>query len=251
MAGLVADIDRRGFGIIPEFVPRDDLARMRRFVADAIRSSGGEYVGFAGPDRVDGSGLDELARSAPFRRMIEEIYERGTGQRAPKQDLYQVLRCLSGKTARNHSYLFHYDSYVVTVLIPIEIPTVGQTGDFLMLPNTRRIRKAYFWNLIDKVLLCNGISQWALRNLPVWGVIRLTRIKMIPGNAYFFWGYRSIHANEPCDSDRVRASALFHFANPHAGASLRKLLLRYENPTSGSSWAAIARGFVISARRHR
>jgi hypothetical protein len=116
--------------------------------------------------------------------------------------------------------LFHYDSYVVTMLIPIEIPTVGKTGDFLMLPNTRGIRKARLLNLIDKVLLDNAVSQWLLRNLTARGIIRLTRIKMVPGNAYFFWGYRSIHTNEPCDPDRVRATALFHFANPHAGAAV-------------------------------
>ena len=217
---LVADIERQGFGVIPDFVAADDLARIRRFVAEAIRKSGGEYAGFVGPEGVDNSGLNELAGSPLFVQMMEQIYECGTGRKAPKQDLYQVLRCLSGKTARTHSYLFHYNSYVVTMLIPIEIPTAGQTGDFLMLPNTRGIRKARILNLIDKVLLDNAVSQWALRNLTARGIIRLTRIKMIPGNAYFFWGYRSIHTNEPCDPDRVRATALFHFANPHAGAAV-------------------------------
>jgi hypothetical protein len=114
--------------------------------------------------------------------------------------------------------LFHYDSYVVTVLIPIEIPTAGMTGDFLMLPNTRRVRKRYAANVIDKVILDNPVSQFLLRTLTKANVIRPTRIRMVPGNAYFFWGYRSVHTNEPCDSDRIRATALFHFANPHVPA---------------------------------
>ena len=35
------------------------------------------------------------------------------------------------------------------------------------------------------------------------------RVKMIPGNIYLFWGYRSIHANEPCDADKDRGDSSF------------------------------------------
>jgi hypothetical protein len=219
VAQLVAEIDRTGFGVIPNFVAADELARMRAFVARAVQQAGGEYAGFAGPEAVAGSGLDELARSPRFLAMIREIYERGTGTKAPDQELYQVLRCLSGASVRRHSYLFHYDSYVVTVLIPIEIPTAGMTGDFLMLPNTRRIRRSYVANVVDKVMLDNPLSQVLLRTLTRTGLLRPVRIKMVPGNAYFFWGYRSVHTNEPCDPERIRATALFHFANPHGGVA--------------------------------
>jgi hypothetical protein len=216
---LVEDIERTGFGVLPGFVDASELARMRAFAVGAVEAAGGEYAGFIGPDSVAGSGLDELARSPHFRDMLEKIYERGTGCEAPKQDLYQVLRCLSGTSVRRHSYLFHYDSYIVTVLIPIEIPTVGMRGDLVMLPNTRKIRNSYTANVIDKIILDNPLSQTLLKYLTRTNLIRLTRIRMVPGNAYFFWGYRSVHTNEPCDPDRIRATALFHFANPHARTS--------------------------------
>jgi hypothetical protein len=219
IATLVEDIDRTGFGVLPGFVGAGELARMRAFVGRAVKDAGGEYVGFIGPDSVAGSGLDELARSPHFHDMIKAIYERGTGCKAPEQEFYQVLRCLSGNSARRHSYLFHYDSYVVTVLIPIEMPAVGMRGDLLMLPNTRNIRNSYVANVIDKIILDNPLSQALLRYLSRTNLIRLTRITLVPGNAYFFWGYRSVHTNEPCDAARVRATALFHFANPHARTS--------------------------------
>ena len=47
------------------------------------------------------------------------------------------------------------------------------------------------------------------------------RIKMVPGNLYLFWGYRSVHTNEPCDPASIRATALFHYANPHQPLSDR------------------------------
>lgn len=216
---LAAEINRTGFGVIPNMIAPEDLARMQTFVTEGVIKANRQYAGFIGPDAVAGSGLDSLGHSPIFRSLLDRVYQRGTGQAPPQQEHYQLLRCLAGSSARVHSYFFHYDSYVVTMLVPICIPTSGQTGDLLMLPNTRRIRSGYLANVIDKILLDNRATQWALRNLMKLGILKFTRVKMVPGNAYFFWGYRSIHGNEPCDPDQVRATALFHLGNPHHGHS--------------------------------
>jgi len=216
---LAAELDNTGFGVIPNYIKDEDLNRMQAFVASAMEQSGNEYVHFNGPDSVNGSGLDELAESQPFKDLMYALYERSTGQKAPKQSFYQVLRCLSGSTGQKNSMIFHYDSYVVTALIPIRIPEDGMAGDLLMYPNTRKVRKTYLRNALDKVMLDNPISQRILRTAVNTERFSPKRIKMQPGNLYFFWGYRSIHTNEPCDADKVRATALFHFANPHAKAN--------------------------------
>ena len=111
--------------------------------------------------------------------------------------------------------MFHYDSYVVTALVPIIIPKQGKSGDLLMFPNTRSIRPAYLINALDKVALDNKLTQKLLRRTVERNPDKPVRIKMQPGNLYLFWGYRSIHTNEPCDPENVRATALYHYANPH------------------------------------
>ena len=219
ISALVADLNGRGFTSIPNYLQAGDLARMRRFVRAAMEKSGNEYIGFGGPDEVAGSGLEELYHEPLFIKLIRDLYERGTGKKAPEQAFYHVLRCLSGQSGQKHSLQFHYDSYVVTALIPIEIPKQGRAGDLIMFPNTRRVRPAYLLNAVDKVLLDNPLSQRLLRASVRRQVLKPVRIHMQPGNLYFFWGYRSIHTNEPCDPDKVRATALFHYANPHQKAS--------------------------------
>jgi hypothetical protein len=213
---LATDLDQKGFGLIPNYIPSRDLLKMQNFVASAMVQSGNQYMHFNGPDAVHGSGLDELAHSSSFKTLLYELYEKGTGRTAPKQEFYQVLRCLSGPTGQKNSMIFHYDSYVVTALIPILIPEEGKAGDLLMYPNTRKIRKSYLRNAVDKVMLDNALSQRLLRSSVDKKWLSPVRIKMQPGSLYFFWGYRSIHTNEPCDPDKVRATALFHFANPHS-----------------------------------
>jgi hypothetical protein len=212
---LAAAIERDGFAAIPDFVQPEDLEKMRAFVTRAVEANGGEYVGFTGPDQVVGTGLDELDSDPRFRLLMEKIYEAGTGRVASPQPFYLVLRCLSGQGAQRNSYLFHYDSYVITALLPIIVPTSGLSGDLLLLPNTRGIRSRYLFNVIDKLILDNRLSQIILKKLTLLGWLPITRIKVVPGTMYFFWGYRTIHTNEPCDPDKVRSTALFHYANPH------------------------------------
>lgn len=213
--GLVNELDTKGFACIPNYVQPSDLRRMQTFVDSAIKKTGNEYVHFNGADAVAGSGLEELAHSDEFIRLIHDLYEQGTGNTAENEEFYQVLRCLAGPSGQKNSLIFHYDSYVVTALIPIRIPSEGLAGDLLMYPNTRAIRSNYLMNAVDKVLLDNPLTQKILRNRIGAKHLKPIRIKMKPGNLYFFWGYRSIHTNEPCDPDKVRATALFHYKNPH------------------------------------
>jgi hypothetical protein len=212
---LITELNEVGFASIPNYLSSADLRRMQGFVSSAIEANNHEYVHFNGPDEVSGSGLEELARSPRFVNLIHQIYERGTGKKAPSQGFYQVLRCLSGATGQKNSMIFHYDSYVITALVPITIPASGRSGDLLIYPNTRKIRGSYLANAVDKVILDNPLSQRLLRASVNSKAFGPQRIKMTPGNLYFFWGYRSVHTNEPCDPDKVRATALFHFANPH------------------------------------
>ena len=43
------------------------------------------------------------------------------------------------------------------------MPPKGQTGNLIMFPNQRRIRKNYLTNLLDKGLLDNRVTQTLLK----------------------------------------------------------------------------------------
>ena len=61
--------------------------------------------------------------------------------------------------------VFHFDSHVLTMLLPIEVPTGKENGELILVPNVRRIRRWYVSNLIDKVMLGNKLTQLVLRGL--------------------------------------------------------------------------------------
>lgn len=225
IATIVADMNSRGYGVAENCISTETLTELRRFIHDGVAASGGEYTVFTGAGATHGTLLQDLAYNANFQSICRELYALGTDRTPPPVSFYQVLRCLAGRTGEQHAYRFHYDSYVLTILLPILIPTDGQPGDLIMLPNTRPVRRTYFGNLVDKILLDNPVTQKLLRTGVLSGRVKSQKIRMTPGNVYFFWGCRSVHANEPCDQDKIRATALFHYVDPHAESWLRKTLL--------------------------
>ncbi|TCV67263.1 hypothetical protein [Neorhizobium sp. S3-V5DH] len=220
---IATRINEDGIFWLPDFLATDDLQKMREFVAEAIARGGHQSVSLRS-DELDGSGLDELAGSKPFRDLFSRLYLVGTGQPAPVVKFHQILRCLTGESVAKHSLMFHYDSYILTALIPVEIPATGKRGDFLIIPNTRQIRSNYVFNLADKVVLDNALVQRVLRARASNGKVK--RVSMQPGALYLFWGYRSIHTNEPVDEGAVRATALYHYADPHADSFVKRQLGR-------------------------
>ncbi len=224
IASLVQDMNSIGYGCILNYICHDDLISLQKLVLDKVNSAAGEYIAFEGVGKLQGTLLEDIGKSDRFINICKTIYAAGTGSPAPEVPFYQVLRCLSGQSGQKHAYLFHYDSYILTALLPIIMPTEGKTGDLIMFPNTRNFRNSYVLNLFEKILLDNALSQYVLRKLTLSHSRFSKKVKMTPGNLYFFWGSRSIHANEPCDPDKIRATALFHYVDPHTENSIRRWL---------------------------
>ena len=223
---LVRDIDCNGYGVLARYVSPADMDVLRHFIRGAVAAAGHRYTKLTGPVAVAETVLGKMTSSPALKRVCMRAYEIATSRPAPDQPYYQIVRCLAGASGRRHSMVFHFDSYVLTLLLPIEVPAGKDSGELIILPNVRRIRRWYARNLVDKILLDNPLTQRVLRGKVEAHPERFVRIPMVPGDLYFFWGYRSIHTNAPCDVDKIRATALFHYADPHRDSRLRKLLGR-------------------------
>lgn len=221
---LADRIDADGYAVVEGYVPPHELIRAQDFVRRAVAENGGEYKTFSGSKALGGTFLERLPADPAFVDLCRGVYARATGEPPPHSDFYQILRCLSGSQAKLHSMRFHYDSYVLTALIPIVMPAHGSAGNLIILPSTRRIRRSYAVNVLDKLLVDNALAQMMLKFAYRMRYGRMVHLRLTPGNLYLFWGYRSLHTNEPCDPNELRSTALLHYADPHAGSGMKRQL---------------------------
>ena len=226
-AAHAAQIDRKGYTVIEHYISPEQLELGRAFIQEQVASRGGEYFAIHGIEALGGSLIAGLALSPPLKETLAELYRLQTGQEpANEEQVFPVIRCLQGRSGLKQSHFYHFDATAVTALLPLYIPTEGEhCGDLIIFPNTRRVRFNALRNVIEKAVLHNTASQKLVAFAVRRGWLKPIRLKLVPGNLYLFSGYRSLHANDVCDPAMLRATALFHFGNPHHDSVLARLLL--------------------------
>lgn len=238
---LANELNRVGYACVENFLPPEQLHELRQYVAQQAQQHQGLYFAHHGGGALAGTLLGALGSEPEFLAMLAGIHRQGNGRDAYQQTIQVVLRCVQGWTGKHESNCFHYDASLLTALVPVEIPTQGEArGDLLLFPNSRRVRSSVLLNVIEKALLQNKLARrtlcFAIRHR--W--LKPYRLTLVPGNLYLFWGYRSLHANEPCDPGNRRATAIFHYGDPHAGSLATRLILRLNQRRARRATAAAA-----------
>ncbi|QGZ29795.1 hypothetical protein [Stutzerimonas stutzeri] len=226
-ARWAAQIDSNGFAVLENYLSPEVLEQGRAFIEQQAANHEGEYFAIHGIEALSGSIVAALALSAPFKEMMTDLYRVQTGREPPElEQVFPVIRCLQGRSGLKQSHFYHFDATAVTALLPLFIPTEGEhCGDLILFPNLRPVRFNALRNVVEKALLHNTLSQKLAALAVRYGWLKPIRLKLVPGNLYLFWGYRSLHANDQCDPALLRATALFHFGNPHHDSPLARWLL--------------------------
>jgi len=224
---LAIEINTSGFAKLERALSADTLQHIRSHIETRAACHHGQYFAYHGEQALAGSLLAELVAEPAFKALLARIYFYGAGRAAHSEQIFPVLRCVQGLSGLKESNCFHYDATLLTVLVPICIPHEERgRGDLMIFANLRHVRATVLQNIIDKALVQNALS----RRLITWAIQRgwLTpkTLPLMPGTIYFFWGYRSLHANQPCSPDFRRATALLHFGDPHAASFATRLILR-------------------------
>lgn len=224
---LAADMNEQGYAVLENALAPYVLEELRAYVDDQAARHNRQYFAYHGNAPLVGSRLAATAMSSEFRQHLVRLHEQGQGHAAPSDQVFPVLRCVQGHSGLKESNAFHFDATLLTMLVPIFIPDQGKDrGDLVLFPNLRKVRRSVLFNAAEKVVyqnpLCRRLMGWCIER----GWLKPLLLRMKPGNVYFFWGYRSLHANQPCDPAHRRATALFHYGDPHAGSLTTRMILR-------------------------
>ncbi|WP_122317558.1 hypothetical protein [Pseudomonas cichorii] len=223
---LADDIDANGFTLLKNMLSKTDLEQLRAFTDSRAEKHPGEYFAYHGESALAESLLASLWSDPAFKQLMAGLYRHAARQDSPSEQIFPVLRCIQGSQGMRESNCFHFDASLVTALIPIYIPLNGEEcGDLMLFPNARKLRSSVLRNVIEKALLQNRFSRWMTCIAIKRGWITPKVLKLEPGNIYLFWGYRSLHANQPCSPGLKRATAILHFGDPHSGSTATSMIL--------------------------
>lgn len=225
---LAAEINANGFARLRDVISQSELQQLRGFTDAHAQLHHGEYFAYHGEKALSQSLLGSIWGNPDFKRLVGDLYRQATHQESASDRIFPVLRCVQGDLGQKESNCFHFDASLVTALVPIFIPTEGNDrGDLMVFPNLRKVRTSVLLNVIEKALVQNRFTRKLMTLAIERGWLKPQTIPLVPGDIYLFWGYRSLHANQACGAGVKRATAIFHFGDPHAGSLATRLILQF------------------------
>jgi hypothetical protein len=232
-AGIAAHLNRDGFVCLEDAVAPEWLGRARDHVEMLAAKRRGNYFALNWPSREEGSPWREMTSDASLSRLLGDLVKLGCPKASVENEIYNVLRVVTGESGDLKSLCYHYDNTVITALCPVLIPEgpKRQAGELLVYANRRPYRSNVLTNMVEKAVVQSDWYRKRFTNsLPDGDADEIKLLK--PGNLYLFWGYRTYHGNFPVQHDILRATFLMHLGDPHGGSlalsAVKQLNLRRE-----------------------
>jgi hypothetical protein len=177
----------------------------------------------------------DLIRSSEAFRDLEQITCANTRAMAAKAgktelplDPFQVIRCSSPATLAE-SHCRHYDSHLLTLLIPLQLAPEGDANGDLVMYRRPRLSVSTPGNVICKIR--HGIQRGLPFNWRKWLTLydlrrgNCDRVPMQVGSVYVFNGFALQHANLEVEVGQ-RRTLLIHYYDPGHSLGLSAMLRR-------------------------
>ncbi len=225
----IADkLDADGVVQLDDAVAPEWVAAAQEAVERLIRTQGERDHFIRSPHGAEHRVEEAILTDPGVRKLLEDVVRTRFPEGVVNAELTDsALRVIAGPRGVGDAYWFHYDASVLTMMVPIFLPKAdpGMSGELVGLFNNRPVRRFALVNVIDKVVGQSGMYRRRILRRIERGY-RPPSVEMEVGNAYLFWGYRSLHGNMPVESGAVRATLLLHFGRPHVSSRLLKTAVR-------------------------
>jgi hypothetical protein len=219
---MVSSIKSNGFVEISDFFKKEVIESTTDYINGSRKSLKTDSFSLRYYD-MEPCTFTELQQSTHLKEFLIRILEESGINSKESDVIHHVIRCTSGGKDANK---YHFDAYDLTLLMPIITPDDDNLlcGDLIVFPNTRKFSTNLLKNILFKLTFQNKTANKIATKNWFKKAFNATTVKVKPGNAYLFYGFRSYHGNIAVDSSLVRATALFHYHDPFSGSKLIKAI---------------------------
>jgi hypothetical protein len=227
-AAVAAQLDSDGFVTLENVIDPAWIERAAAHIHALVAQKGERYFSVSWAARQKATPAAEIVDDPRMRCLLEELVRSGQPKARTDDEIYNAYRIVAGNQEEEGIVeAYHYDSYVITAVVPILIPPgePRRSGELIVFPNRRGWRSSALVNMAEKALVQSAWFQKRVsRTLPSGPSPQIKVLR--PGNVYLFWGYRTYHANFPVHTGNVRATMLLHLGDPHPGNALLNYIKR-------------------------
>ncbi|MGA2409643.1 MAG: hypothetical protein ABSG46_04550 [Candidatus Binataceae bacterium] len=208
--GLVAEVKamlERGLATLENFLEPGFLSELQKSILPMAAKS---YEGGTRRPLIGGALEGTLFYEVTFSRFLTQLVNdllAGCQIHIEPSDAYPVLNILTGAGGQEQVKSWHFDATYLTVAMPVIVPDPARQADgkFRIWPNVRpfsqnRLLDRIWWNLAKLDVVRRSVRNFA--------------VSLVPGNLYFFYGFRCYHGVDELDPNELRAVCLMNYGGP-------------------------------------
>jgi hypothetical protein len=218
------NIDTKGYHVEENFFSNVEVEILRNFVDIKLKENNYQYF-FLTSNTIENNLLNNKLFFEKIDKLLKSLTIEFVKKINLKDEIYKVLRVVTGKKSNKVSLKYHFDAHLLTLLIPIYIPNRenSENGNLVIYRNLRKLHKNMLRNIFEKIFFQSWLFSKILKLNYVKKKLNEHILKLNPGNVYIFNGFRTLHTNLNIDPVDIRATLLVHYHDVFADSFLVKL----------------------------
>ena len=236
---IINDIKTQGYAEINSFINKDLKNEINNYfdsnIKNLLKNSkidqfGNKSFALAG-NELENTPIAKIKNLDEFKNLYRQILKKNSININDHIDVHNLLTVQENYNVNVHaknSTLFHFDAFYLTILIPIKIPKINNSGagELIIFPIWRNISFSSLFNFFIKLLTQNRLFRLLINTNYLQKILKSKKIFLTDDKIQIFYGYRQFHGNAPLSNKNLRVTLLHHIFRPHKDSYVDKYIFK-------------------------
>jgi len=222
-------LKNNGYVIIKNFLTENTKNRFKEFVVAKISQLNKDRFSINEND-LENTVISEFINSSEFIKFCDNFEEKKRFDNL-KFNSHYLINFTRKKKKTDEYFSFHYDAFINTIIIPININN-EQSSNFSMglelIPNYRKLTHSMILNLFQKILIQNKLFKFFSNTHLFKFFYKTIKIKLNFDEILIFNGFRTLHSHSisNTNTEKEKARLIIHVYNPFINNKLDRTIFK-------------------------
>ena len=219
-----------GYVVVKNFLTDDTNVKLKNYINTKIKDLNNKDRFSLNEDELQDTIISEFITSTEFRLFCENFKEKNFFENLKFNSHYLIN--FTKKKKKTDEYLsFHYDAFINTIIIPININNENKSNFSMsleLIPNYRKLTSSMILNLIQKLLIQNKLFKFFSNTIFFKFFFKSKNVKINFDEILIFNGFRTLHSHSIStdNTEKEKARLIIHVYNPFINNKLDRIIFK-------------------------
>ena len=219
-----------GYVVVKNFLTDDTNVKLKNYINTKIKDLNNKDRFSLNEDELQDTIISEFITSTEFRLFCENFKEKNFFENL-KFNSHYLINFSKKKKKTDEYFSFHYDAFINTIIIPININNENKSNFSMsleLIPNYRKLTSSMILNLIQKLLIQNKLFKFFSNTIFFKFFFKSKNVKINFDEILIFNGFRTLHSHSIStdNTEKEKARLIIHVYNPFINNKLDRIIFK-------------------------